>query len=62
METAGSPQTINQAIKLVRFRGTASCLGQPLDEPIPFSYRFFSLKEVRLLPTITAPNPTSPGA
>ena len=57
VDTAGSSETINLALDLVRFRGMVSCFGQPLTQPIPFNYHSFSRKEVRLLPTITHARP-----
>jgi L-iditol 2-dehydrogenase len=60
VDTTGRAEVINTALDLVRLRGTVSCFGQPVREPIDFNYKTFSKKEIRLLPTIThsRPDPT----
>jgi L-iditol 2-dehydrogenase len=60
VDTTGRAEVINTALDVVRPRGTVSCFGQPVREPIEFNYKTFSRKEIRLLPTIThaRPDPT----
>jgi L-iditol 2-dehydrogenase len=57
IESAGRAETINSALDVVRFRGTVSCFGQPVSDPIPFNYKLFSRKEITLFPTITHARP-----
>lgn len=57
VESAGNVETINASLDLARFRGTISCFGQPLRDPIAFNYKLFSRKELHLLPTITHARP-----
>jgi len=57
VDTTGREDVINLALEILAFRGTLSCFGQPVVEPIGFNYKTFSKKEIHLLPTITHSRP-----